>query len=61
MRDLGYNEKGELNNVIDDEDKLIEEEKDEDDGVSHTTQDSIHRVNKVADSTLDFIDKELDI
>jgi len=63
MRDLGYNEKGEIKgNMVDDEDQLVEESKEDDSiNTNHAMQDSLHRVNKVADSTLDFMDKEIEI
>jgi hypothetical protein len=60
MKDLGYNEKGEISkNVNDEEDILVEEAKEES---GHSVNNgSIHKVNKVGDSTLDSLDREIEI
>jgi len=64
VKDLGYNEKGELVRDRHDTEQLVEEEKEEDNmeivEINNTTvSDSTHRINKVTDSSLDFIDKEI--
>lgn len=70
MKDLGYNERGELVRGVDEEVSTpLEEIKEEEDGIVNTSssntlskqQKKLKGLNKVGDSTLDSLDHEISI
>ena len=60
MKDMGFNEKGELKRLVEDEEDQVElEEQKEENG--HHDVNVVHRSSKVGDTTMDSINTQIEI
>ena len=60
MKDLGFDERGDLISRADDEGQLAEEKKEEEE-IYHSSSHNGVSKTKIADSKLDFIEREIEI
>ena len=60
MKDTGFNEKGELKRLVEDDEDSFQLEKEKDENGVHN-ENTVHRLSKVADTTMDSINPQIEI
>ena len=60
MKDMGFNEKGELKRLVDDEEDSFQLEEVKEEIIGHH-DNIIHRSSKVGDTTMDSINTQIEI